>query len=75
MGGRFSSDFGSYRERRLRRAAALYRFEMALREEGAISDFVYDEDQDLLGDRGDIPQEPRGASERRSWWREFFGLE
>jgi len=33
---------------------------MALREEGEISDFVYDEEQDLLGDRGDIPQEPRG---------------
>ena len=48
MGGRFSSDFGSYRERRRRRAAALYRFEMALREEGAISDFVYDEEQDLF---------------------------
>ena len=52
--------FGSDQERRRRRAAALYRFEMALREEGAISDFVYDEEQDLLGDRGDIPQEPRG---------------
>jgi hypothetical protein len=48
---------------------------MALRAEGETSDFVYDEEQDLLGDRGDIPQEPRGTSERRSWWREFFGLE
>jgi hypothetical protein len=40
--------FGNYRERRRRRAAALYRFEMALREEGAISDFIYDEEQDLF---------------------------
>jgi hypothetical protein len=46
--GRFSSDLGSYRERRRNRAQALYRFEMALREEGAISDFVYDEEQDLF---------------------------
>ena len=46
--GRFGSDFGSHRERRRRRAQALYRFEMALREEGAISDFVYDEEQDLF---------------------------
>ena len=48
MGGRFSSDFGSYRERRRRRAAAFYRFEMAPREEGEVSDFVYDEEQDLF---------------------------
>jgi hypothetical protein len=40
--------FGSDRERRRRRAAALYRFEMALREEDSISDFVYDEKQDLF---------------------------
>jgi hypothetical protein len=40
--------FGSYRERRRRRAAALYRFEMALREEGEVSDLVYDEEQDLF---------------------------
>ncbi len=39
--------FGSHRERRRRRAPALYRFEMALREEG-ISDFVYDEEEDLF---------------------------
>jgi hypothetical protein len=39
---------GSDRERRRRRAAALYRFEMALREEGDISDLVYDEEQDLF---------------------------
>jgi hypothetical protein len=46
--GRFGSDLGSYRERRRNRDQALYRFEMALREEGAISDFVYDEEQDLF---------------------------
>ena len=40
--------FGSEQERRRRRAAALYRFEMALREEGEIPDFVYDEEQDLF---------------------------
>ena len=40
--------FGSDRERRRRRAAALYEFEMALRAEGGISDFVYDDEQDLF---------------------------
>jgi hypothetical protein len=39
--------FGSERERRRRRANALYEFEMVLREEG-ISDFVYDEGEDLF---------------------------
>ena len=39
--------FGSDRERRRRRANALYEFEMLLHEEG-ISDFVYDEKQDLF---------------------------
>ena len=39
--------FGSDRERRRRRANALYEFEMVLREEG-ISDFVYDAGQDLF---------------------------
>ena len=39
--------FGSDRERRHRRANALYEFEMLLREEG-ISDFVYDEEKDLF---------------------------
>ncbi len=39
--------FGSDRERRRRRANALYEFEMALREEG-ISDFVYDEGEDFF---------------------------
>jgi hypothetical protein len=38
--------FGSDQERRRRRAQALYRFEMAQREEGEIPDFVYDEGQD-----------------------------
>jgi hypothetical protein len=39
--------FGSARERSRRRSLALYEFEMALREEG-ISDFVYDEENDLF---------------------------
>ncbi|MDQ3835225.1 MAG: hypothetical protein M3315_16735 [Actinomycetota bacterium] len=39
--------FGSDQERRRRRANALYVFEMILREEG-ISDFTYDEKQDLF---------------------------
>ena len=39
--------FGSYQQRRRRRANALYEFEMLLREEG-ISDFVYDEEKDLF---------------------------
>ena len=52
--------FGSERERRLRRAQALYRFEMALREEGEIRDFVYDEEQDLFR----FPQDGRFAFSR-----------
>ena len=40
--------FGSEQEQSSRRAAAFYRFEMALREEGEVSDFVYDEEQDLF---------------------------
>ena len=40
--------FGSEQERRRRRAQTLYSFEMALREEGEIQDFVYDEEQDLF---------------------------
>ena len=39
--------FGSDRERRRRRANALYVFVRMLREEG-LSDFVYDEEQDLF---------------------------
>ena len=38
---------GSDRERSRRRSLALYEFEMALREEG-LSDFVYDEENDLF---------------------------
>ncbi len=38
---------GSNRKRRRRRSLALYEFEMALRDEG-ISDFVYDEENDLF---------------------------
>jgi hypothetical protein len=41
-----SSRFGSDQERRRRRPKMLYEFEMALREEG-LSDFVYDEEEDL----------------------------
>ena len=40
--------FGSAQERRRRRAAAIYRFEMLLRAEGEISDFIYDEEEDLF---------------------------
>jgi hypothetical protein len=39
--------FGTLRERRRRRAQALYEFETALHEEG-YPDFVYDEGQDLF---------------------------
>ena len=46
-GGRAMRRFGSDRVRRRRRANALYEFEMVLHEEG-ISDFVYDEKQDLF---------------------------
>ena len=45
--GRSMRRFGSDRERRRRRANALYEFEMRLREEG-LSDFVYDEEKDLF---------------------------
>ena len=44
---RVTRRFGSARERRRRRSLALYEFEMALREEG-LSDFVYDEENDLF---------------------------
>jgi len=27
------------------------------------------------GDRGDVPSEPQEGSQRRSWWRRFFGIE
>jgi hypothetical protein len=39
--------FGTLRQRRRRRAQALYEFETALHEEG-YPDFVYDEGQDLF---------------------------
>ena len=52
--------FGSDRERRRRRAQALYEFEMALREEGEIPDFVYDEEQDLFR----FPEDGRFAFSR-----------
>ena len=51
--------FGSNRERRPRRANALYEFEMVLREEG-ISGFVYDEEQDLFR----FPEDGRFAFSR-----------
>jgi hypothetical protein len=52
--------FGTLRERRRRRAQALYEFETALREEGGISDFVYDEGQDLFR----FPEDGRFAFSR-----------
>jgi hypothetical protein len=61
--------FGSPRERRRRRAAALYRFEMALREEGEISDFVYDEEEDLFR----FPEDGRFAFSRE--WSDVKLLE
>jgi hypothetical protein len=44
VGGFSSRD----RERSRRRSLALYEFEMALREEEGLSDFVYDEENDLF---------------------------
>ena len=61
--------FGSERERRRRRAQALYSFEMALREEGEIPDFVYDEEQDLFR----FPQDGRFAFSRE--WADVELLE
>ncbi len=61
--------FGSERERRLRRAQALYRYEMALREEGEIPDFVYDEEQDLFR----FPEDGRFAFSRE--WADMELLE
>ena len=61
--------FGSHRERRRRRAAALYEFEMALRAEGEISDFVYDEEQDHFR----FPQDGRFAFSRE--WADVELLE
>jgi len=45
--GKEMRKFGSDRERRRRRANALYEFEMVLREEG-LSDLVYEEGEDLF---------------------------
>jgi hypothetical protein len=42
------SRFGSDRERSRRRSLGLYELEMALREEEGLSDFVYDEENDLF---------------------------
>jgi hypothetical protein len=64
-----SSRFGSDQERRRRRAAALYRFEMALREQGAVSDFVYDAEQDLFC----FPEDGRFAFSRE--WADVKLLE
>jgi hypothetical protein len=61
--------FGSDRERRRRRAQALYEFEMALREEGGISDFIYDEKQDLFR----FPEDGRFAFSRE--WADVKFLE
>ena len=63
------SRFGSDQERRRRRAAALYRFEIALREEGEIPAFVYDEEQD----RFRFPQDGRFAFSRE--WADVELLE
>ena len=52
--------FGSAQEWRRRRAAAIYRFEMLLRAEGEISDFVYDEEEDLFR----FPEDGRFAFSR-----------
>ena len=60
---------GSEQERRRRRAQALYRFEMALRTEGEIPDFVYDEEQDLFR----FPQDGRFAFSRE--WADMELLE
>jgi hypothetical protein len=60
--------FGSNRERRRRRANALYEFEMVLREEG-ISGFVYDEEQDLFR----FPEDSRFAFSRE--WADVELLE
>ena len=51
--------FGTLRERRRRRAQALYEFEKALHEEG-YPDFIYDEGQDLFR----FPEDGRFAFSR-----------
>ena len=59
------SRFGSARERRHRRANALYQFEMVLREEG-LSDLLYDEKQDLF-------RFADGSLLVVAWWVRWFG--
>jgi hypothetical protein len=49
--------FGTLRQRRRRRAQALYEFETALHEEGSIPDFIYDEKRDLFR----LPEDGRFA--------------
>jgi hypothetical protein len=61
--------FGTLRERRRRRAQALYEFEMALHEEGGIPDFSYDEGQDLFR----FPEDGRFAFSRE--WADVKVLE
>ena len=60
--------FGTLRERRRRRAQALYEFETALHEEG-YPDFVYDEGQDLFR----FPEDGRFAFSRE--WADVKVLE
>jgi hypothetical protein len=52
--------FGTLRERRRRRAQALYEFETPLHEEG-YPDFVYDEEQDLLPSRRTVGSPSLGS--------------
>ena len=60
--------FGTLRQRRRRRAQALYEFETALHEEG-YPDFVYDEGQDLFR----FPEDGRFAFSRE--WADVKLLE
>ncbi len=60
--------FGTLRERRRRRAQALYKFETALHEEG-YPDFVYDEGQDLFR----FPEDGRFAFSRE--WADVMLLQ
>jgi len=67
--------FGTLRERRRRRAQALYEFETALYEEG-YPDFVYDEGQDLFRfpeDGGRFAFSRQGADVKLLEERGYFG--
>ena len=66
--------FGTLRERRRRRAQALYEFETALHEEG-YPDFVYDEEQDLFRfpEDGRIAFSREGADVMLLEERGYFG--